>query len=434
MNTGVTVHLGNLLHLTGDPEDEGIAEYFEKGALAVSAEGYVAAAGNAEQVCSGFSEDTVIVDHGDHLIVPGFVDTHIHYPQCGIIAAHGTQLLDWLNRYTFPEEERFEDVGFARRTAAFFLDELLRNGTTTALVFGTVHPQSVDAFFEECRNRKMRMLCGKVMMDRNAPAYLLDTPESSYEDSAALIERWHGSERLLYAVTPRFAPTSSSAQLKFAGRLLEQYPGVRLQTHLAENTTECTWVSELFPHRRDYVDVYEQHGLLGPNSVFAHGIHLNEREWSRLSATASSLSFCPCSNLFIGSGLFNLSSADRHGVKVGLGTDVGGGDSFSLLRTVNEAYKVLQLGGQNLDPMRALYLATLGGAKALGVDGQIGNFETGKEADFVVLDTAATPLLEYRNSRCENVDERLFITLMLGDDRCVAATYVMGRRTVGACG
>ncbi len=420
-------HRGAVLHLTGDPAAGGSLEYFSEGALLVDDAGRVEMVGPANTVLAARGEEVAVVDHGDALIVPGLVDTHVHYPQGDIVAAYGTQLLDWLERYTFPAEGRFHDTATAAAAATFFLDELLRNGTTTALVFGTVHPQSVDAFFAASEARGLRMLCGKVMMDRHAPDTLLDTPESSYADSAALIERWHGRGRLLYAVTPRFAPTSSSRQLAAAGRLLAEHPGVRLQTHLSENRDECAWVARLFPDRLDYVDVYDHHGLLGAGSVFAHALHLDDREWRRLADTGSAVAFCPCSNLFIGSGLFDLAAADRHGVKVGLGTDVGGGDSFSLLRNVNEAYKVLQLRGQNLDPARALYLATLGGAKALGLDDVIGNFAPGKEADFIVLDPCATPAMANRAARCADMAELLFATLMLGDDRAVARTYAMGR-------
>ncbi len=415
-------HVGRVLHLTGDPADGGRAEYLERGALLVDADGRVAG------VAASAPAGAAVTDHGSRLIVPGFIDTHVHYPQCGIVAAYGAQLLDWLERYTFPAEGRFDDPALARATAEFFLDRLLENGTTTALVFGTVHPQSVDAFFEAAEGRNLRMLCGKVMMDRNAPEFLLDTPASSYEDSAALAERWHGRGRLHYAVTPRFAPTSSDAQLALAGKLLEEHQGLRLHTHMSENPAECRWVGELFPGSRDYLDVYERHGLVGPLSVFAHGIHLGHREWQRLAATGGALSFCPCSNLFIGSGLFDLARADRYGVRVGLGTDIGGGDSYSMLRVVNEAYKVQQLRRVNLDPMRALYLATLGGARVLGLDHLVGSFEPGKEADFVVLDPAATPAMAYRAERCDSIEDLLFATLMLGDDRAVAGTWSLGRQ------
>lgn len=422
------VHRGRFLDLTADPAAGGAARYFEEGVMVVDDDGRVAALGPSADACARLHAEVPVIDHGDALIVPGFVDAHVHYPQCGIVAAWGTQLLDWLQRYTFPAEGRFGDPVTARRDANFFLDELLRNGTTTALVFGTVHAASVDAFFEACTERNLRMLCGKVMMDRHAPDYLLDTPESAYEHSAELIERWHGHGRLGYAVTPRFAPTSSDRQLEFAGRLLVEYPGVRLHTHLAENLDECRWVAELFPDSSDYVDVYDRHELLGHHSVFAHALHLGDREWARLGDSGSAVAFCPRSNLFIGSGLFDLARADRHGVRVGLGTDVGGGDSCSLPANINEAYKVLQLRGYNLDPLRALYLATLGGAGVLGLDHEIGNFDTGKEADFVVLDGACTPLISHRLSQCTTLEEELFAMMMLGDDRLIASTWSLGRR------
>jgi guanine deaminase len=427
MSEVTAAHRGRFLHLGADPATGGAMHYLEDGLMRIDTSGRVASLEPAVSALASLAPGIPVIDHAGALIVPGFVDAHVHYPQCGVIAAWGTQLLDWLQRYTFPAEGRFDDARLARRTADFFLDELLRNGTTTALVFGTVHPVSVDAFFTACSERNLRMLCGKVMMDRNAPDYLLDTAESSYEQSAELIERWHGRNRLEYAVTPRFAPTSTSRQLQFAARLLDEYPGVRLHTHLSENHEECRWVAQLFPDSRDYVDVYDRHQLLGQHSVFAHALHLSDREWTRLGTTSSAVAFCPRSNLFIGSGLFDLARADRHGVRVALGSDVGGGDSFSLPANVNEAYKVLQLQGQNLDPLRALYLATLGGARALGLDHAIGNFEVGKEADFVVLDGSCTPLMACRLSNCVTIEEELFAMMMLGDDRLIASTWSLGR-------
>ena len=426
MTSGISVHKGRVLHALCDPAHSDAMRFYEDGVLAVDRQGRVAYAGPASGFATG--SDSEVIDHGDCFILPGFVDTHIHYPQGRVIGAYGAQLLDWLNRYTFPAEARFHDPAHARREARLFLAELLRNGTTTALVFGSVHAESVDSFFEVCNSFQLRMLCGKVMMDRNAPAELLDTPASSYEDSARLIEKWHGLGRLMYAVTPRFAPTSSPQQLDMAGRLLREYPDVRLQTHLSENQREIEWVKELFPKRRDYVDVYQHHGLLGKHSVFAHGIHLSEREWQSLAESESSIAFCPCSNLFIGSGLFNLKQADEYGVKTGMATDVGGGDSFSMFRVLNEAYKVLQLNGQNLHPFRAFYLATLGGARTLGLEHEIGNFEPGKEADFIVVNPAATPLMAARMEVCESLEETLFATLMMADDRSIRHTYILGRR------
>ena len=427
----LSAHRGEILHFVADPADHGEAawRYFADGALVVE-QGRIAACGDAGEVLSrwGGDAEAEVMEHPGCLIIPGMVDAHVHYPQCEVIAAYGAQLLDWLERHTFPAEARFGDRAYADKIAALFLDELLRNGTTTALVFGTVHPQSVEAFFSEAEARNLRMICGKVLMDRNAPEALRDTPQSGYADSRALIKRWHGKERLGYAVTPRFAPTSSEAQLQAAGKLLAENPGVHLHTHIAENLRECEWVAELFPQCRDYLEVYEQHGLLGRRSVFAHGIHLNDREWAQLAASDSNLAFCPTSNLFIGSGLFSLQKADRHRVRVGLGTDIGGGDSFSLLRTANEAYKVQQLQQHNLPPMRALYLATLGGARALDLQHAIGNFEPGKEADFITLDYRATPLIQFRTATCKTLAEKLFVMLMLGDDRAIGGTWIMGER------
>jgi guanine deaminase len=362
----------------------------------------------------------------DALIVPGFVDTHIHFPQIGIMAAHGANLMDWLDTYVFPAEARFGEPGHAVAEARFFLDELLRNGTTTAMVFGSVHRHSVDALFAEALNRNMRLIAGKVLMDRNVPDALRDTPRSGHEDSARLIEDWHGKGRLAYAITPRFAPACSEQQLELAGRLLAENHTVYLQTHLSEDRREIGIVHDLFPNMRDYLAVYERFGLATGRSVFAHGIHLCDDEFARLGAAGSALAFCPTSNLFLGSGLFNHNAAQRHGIRVGLGTDVGAGTSCSLLRTMDEAYKVVRLCGDDLDPFHLFYLATLGGAKALNLDGYIGNFTPGKEADFLILDLAATPLLAHRLAQCRTLAEKIFILSILGDDRLVARTFLAG--------
>lgn len=423
-----------ILHCLADPAVAGDAawEYFADGLLVV-ADGKVVAVGDYTDLMSSKSAsnsiaDCVVVDYRDKLIVPGFIDTHIHYPQTDMIGAYGAQLLDWLETYTFPEEAKFADESHARDVAERFLNELMRNGTTTALVFGTVHPQSVDAFFQAAQQRHLRMIAGKVLMDRNAPENLRDTAEQGYTESKALIQRWHGKDRLLYAVTPRFAPTSSREQLDKAGELLQEFPNVYLHTHLAENEAEIAWVAELFPESENYLDVYEHSGLLGQRSVFAHGVHLCDSSCERLAATNSVVAHCPTSNLFLGSGLFPLRRLQQHGVRVGLGTDVGAGTSFSMLQTMGEAYKVQQLQGESLPALEALYLATLGGAKALSLDHCIGNFKAGKEADFVVLDLAATPLLASRTAQCRTIQETLFVLNTLADDRAVAATYILGEQ------
>ncbi len=419
---------GNILHCLRDPGEGGArdaAEHFEDGLLLV-ADGRVVALGPAAELLPGLPASAELIDHRGRLLVPGFIDTHIHYPQLDVIASYGEQLLEWLEQYTFPQEMRFADEQHAAAVAELFLDELLRNGTTTALVFATVHPQSVDAFFEAARARRLRMLCGKVLMDRNCPAALRDTAASGAADSRALIERWHGVDRLLYAITPRFAPTSTAAQLAAAGRLAAEYPGVYLQTHLAENRAECDWVAELFPDSRSYLDVYYRHGLLRERAVFAHCLHLDDADRRCMAGQGAAMAFCPTSNLFLGSGLFDLAAARDAGLRVGLGSDVGGGDSFSPLRTASEAYKVCQLRGRKLPALRALYLATLGGAEALYLDDRLGNFAIGKEADFVVLDPAATPLLARRTGLTADIEELLFALLMLGDDRAVLETRVLG--------
>ena len=428
MTSPVKAYRAAILHSIADPAVVGVEqsyEYFEDGVLVVD-NGQVAKVGHAVDLLPTL-KGVEITEYRDALITPGFIDTHIHYPQTGMIASYGEQLLDWLNTYTFPTEQQFADKAHAADVAGIFLKELLRNGTTTALVFGTVHKQSVDAFFEAAQALNLRMIAGKVLMDRNAPDYLTDTPESGYADSKELIERWHGKGRLHYAVTPRFAPTSTPEQLTLAGKLLGEYPDLYMHTHLSENRKEIEWVKALFPERKGYLDVYDHYKLIGARSVFAHGVHLCDDECKRLAETGSAVAFCPTSNLFLGSGLFDLNKLEEHGVRVGLGTDVGAGTSFSQLQSLNEAYKVMQLQGKKLDPFKSLYLATLGGANALYLDDKLGNFESGKDADFVVLDYNATPLISYRMQQAKTLDEKLFALTMLGDDRAVKETFAAGQ-------
>jgi guanine deaminase len=426
----VAAFRGSILHFLDDPGDApepaGAFEYFEDGLLVVR-EGRVAAAGPASALRPALAPGTPVADHSGRLILPGFVDAHVHFPQTEIIGSYGTQLLEWLERYAFPAEARFADATHAREAAGFFVDELLANGTTTALVFATVHPVSVDALFEAVQDRGMRLVAGKLLMDRNCPEELRESAGAGYEASARLIARWHGRDRLEYAVTPRFAATSSDEQLRLAARLLDEHGGVRLQTHAAENRAEDRWVRELFPGARSYLDVYDRFGLVRPGAVYAHCIHIDDADRRRLAARDAAVAFCPTSNLFLGSGLFDLGAAQRAGVRVGVGTDVGGGTSFSMLQTLNEAYKVARLGAATLTPWRAFYLATLGGARALGLEGSIGSFRPGREADFVVLDPEATPLLARRMAGAASPAERLFAWMILGDDRAVAEVYLLGR-------
>ncbi len=418
---------GEILHFLSDPATSGAAalQHFNDGIIAIR-DGHIVEIGPADDILAKLSSDIVHDDYRGQLILPGFVDTHTHYPQTDIIASYGEQLLTWLEKYTFPAEARFADPAHAATVANFFCDELLRNGTTTALAFATVHASSVDALFEAALQRRMRLITGKVLMDRNCPDDVRDCAASGEAESRTLIERWHGRERLLYAVTPRFAGTSTPAQMESAGRLFAEHSGLYLQSHVAENRSEVDWIARLYPAARSYLDVYDGFGQLGARSVYAHCIWLDDADRERMAATGSAMSFCPSSNLFLGSGLFDLERAHALGVRVGLGTDVGAGTSFSMLQALNEAYKVLQLKGQRLSPESAFHLATLGGARSLYLDDRIGNFLPGKEADFVVLDPQATPLLARRMASCVHLSERLFVMMMLGDDRMVAATHVMG--------
>ncbi|HVV94281.1 MAG TPA: guanine deaminase [Hyphomicrobiales bacterium] len=418
---------GRLLSFLRQPAgagDAGSYRHRADGALLLR-DGRIAAIGEAADIVA--AHPGVSVDHHpDALVLPGLIDLHIHFPQTQVIASYGTQLLEWLERYTFPAEQRYAERNHAEAGARFFLDELLRNGTTTAAVYGSVHPGAIDAFFAESERRGTLMLAGKTMMDRNAPPALCDTAESAYADSRDLIEKWHGRGRQRYVVTPRFAITSTEAELAAAGALLRAFPDVHLQTHLSENRAEIAAVRGLFPQARDYTDVYDRFGLLGRRSLFGHCIHLSDAEVARLAETGSVAVFCPTSNLFVGSGLFDLPRLRRAGMRIGLGTDVGGGTSYSMLRTAGEAYKVLQLQNMSLSALEAFDLMTRGNAAALGLDNEIGTLETGRAADLVVLDARATPAMAHRMDAAGSLEDELFVLMTLGDDRAVRATYVAG--------
>jgi len=418
----------SILHCLADPgeqADSSAIEYFSDGLLIVE-DGHVVALGGAESMVAGLADDIEVTDYRGKLIVPGFIDCHVHFPQVDIIGSYGEQLMDWLNRYAYPAEEAFTDADHAHVVAGFFADELLRNGTTTALVFPTVHPQSVDAIFGAAEQRRMRMLSGKVLMDQNCPESLRDDPDSAYHESRRLLEKWHGRHRLGYAITPRFAVTSSEAQLRAAGKLAAEFPDVHVHTHLAENHDECAMIARQFPWSRSYLDVYEQLGLVRERSVFAHCLHLDDQDRTLLAERGAAIAFCPTSNLFLGSGLFDLGAARQCDIRTGIATDVGGGTSLSMFRTLSDGYKVLLLQGQKLPAFRALYLATLGAANALYLDDKIGNFVAGKEADFVVIDYAATSITRRRLSYCVDIAERLFALITLADERSIAATYILG--------
>ncbi len=422
---------GPALTFRADPFIEGLeaAMVYESDAIVAMGGGRITHFGPAEKVAPQLPQGLPIRNVGpDKLISAGFLDTHVHFPQVPVIASFGTQLLDWLETYTFPAEGAFSDKDHARAVAKIFLRESLRNGITTSCVYGTVFPQSVDALFEEAERLNMRMAAGKVLMNRNAPAYLLDTVQSAYDDSKALIGRWHGRGRLMYAITPRFAPTSTDEQLAAAGALWKEHPDCYMQTHVSENLDEIAWVRDLFPERKNYTDVYDHAGLCGPRAVFAHGVHLDEDEMCCMHRTGSAISHCPTSNSFIGSGAFNIARAKRadRPLRVGLGTDIGGGTSFSIMTTLGEAYKAGMVHKHRLTAGHAFYLATRGGAQSMYIEDKVGSIAPGMEADLVVLDMKSTPLIDYRMGFAKDIHEALFIQMTLGDDRAVQATYVAG--------
>lgn len=399
--------------------------YHSDGLLLVQA-GKVLACGDYSRLLHLLTDDIPLTHFQNKLLMPGFIDSHIHFPQTEMIASPAPDLLPWLENYTFPTENRFADPVHAAEISEFFLDELLRNGTTTAMVYCTSHKEATNAFFEASHRRNLRMIAGKVLMDRNCPDYLQDTAESGARDSEALIQRWHGTGRQLYALTPRFAPTSTPDQLGRCSELAKTYTDVYIQSHVAESQAEVKWAAELFPHSRSYLDIYDQYGLLRPKAVYGHCIWLDETDRGRMHDTQSVAAHCPTSNLFLGSGLFDVAAAENSQMRYTLATDVGAGTSFSLLRTMDEAYKVARLQQHYLPALQLFYHCTAGAAEALGLAGQIGTLATGAEADFIVLDTHATPLLARRSSTANSLEELLFAVALLGDDRCIYATYAAG--------
>ncbi|NOX41079.1 MAG: guanine deaminase [Alphaproteobacteria bacterium] len=421
--------LGQTLGFASDPFLTPVVEaakHVRRGAVLIE-NGKVAEVGEADILRKAHPEAN-ITDYGDALITAGFVDAHVHYPQTAIIASWGKQLIDWLNMYTFPEEIRFADPAVAAEISESYFDLALANGTTSMCSFCTIHPASVDAFFTEAQARGMRVAGGKTCMDRNAPEALRDTAKSAYDDSRALLEKWHGVARLTYAITPRFSPTSTPAQLEAMGALWSEHPDCLMQTHLSEQIPEIEWVRELFPEARDYLDTYERYGLIGKGALFGHAIHLTDREKDRLLESGSSLVHCPTSNTFIGSGLFDMEGLKSDGQIVGLATDTGGGSSFSMLRTMAAAYEVGQLRGAALHPAQLYWLATQGSAQAMGMGDKIGNLASGMEADLVVLDLASTPAIAQRERRANSFWESLFPTIMMGDDRAIREVWVGGQK------
>jgi len=413
--------------LAGEASPEAFT-YIEDGGLLIR-DGKIVAADDFARLRAGEGSNVEVVDHHPYLIMPGFIDAHIHYPQMQVVGSYAGALMEWLNKYTFVEEQKFSNQGHPERIASALLDELIRHGTTTAAAYCSVHKASVQAFFTETHRRNMRMIGGKVMMDRNAPPGLLDTPQSGYDDSKALIGEWHGKGRQLYAITPRFAPTSSPEQLEMSGALVREYPELHVQTHLCENTAEIAFVAELFPWSRDYTHVYEHYDLLGPKTLLGHCIHLTDAEIGSIANSGSVAVFCPTSNLFIGSGLFDLARlrASDPPVRNAIATDIGGGTSYSMLRTLDEGYKILNIQGQRYHPLRSFYQVTLGNARALSLEDVIGSFAPGAEADCVVLDARATPAMRIRMETVETLVEELFLMQTMGDDRTIAEVYVAGR-------
>ncbi|RAS11424.1 guanine deaminase [Microvirgula sp. AG722] len=423
---------GAMLTFRDDPFTHALSDcaVYEPDAVIVMANGLIDAVGPAADILPTLSADVPVTVWRDCVLLPGFIDSHVHYPQTEMIGAHGEQLIDWLNNYTFVAEQGFSDKTHAAEIAEVFLREQHRNGVTASTVFCTVHPQSVDALFEAAARVNMRIMAGKVCMDRHAPAALLDTPQRAYDESKALIGKWHGRGRAEYVITPRFAPTSTPEQLDALGSLAQDFPTTLIQSHLAENIDELAWVRALFPSCTHYTDVYQRYGLLRPRALYGHGIHLSEAELDILSATGSAIVHCPTSNFFLGSGCFDLRRARdaRRPVAVGLGTDLGAGTSFSILQTLNEAYKTAQFHGFPLSAAQAIYLATRGNARALGLDDRIGAIEAGMEADIAVLDLMSTPLIAYRMKYARDWQDALFIQMTLGDDRAIAATYIAGQQ------
>ena len=423
-----TAFRAQLLTFNGDPAQSSNAAVFNDDGLLIVEDGHVVAAGAYAALSSQLAPGTQVQDMRDKLIVPGFIDTHIHYPQTDMIASPAPGLLPWLDTYTFPTERRFADPAYAQDTASFFVEELLACGTTTALVYCTVHKESADALFTESEARNLRMVAGKVLMDRNCPEFLRDTAQSGYDDSAELIGRWHNRGRQMYALTPRFAPTSTEAQLEACGVLAREHADIFIQSHVAENTDEVKWVADLFPGHRSYLDIYDHYGLLRRRAVYGHCIHLDAEDRKRMAQTGTVASHCPTSNLFLGSGLFDFDKAAEAGMPVALATDVGGGTSFSMLQTMNEAHKVARLTGHHLTATRMFWLATAGAAEALDLADKVGTLAPKSEADFIVLDPQATPLLARRTGRTESLEELLFAFALLGDDRAIFETYAAGKR------
>lgn len=424
------IYRANIAHfpkVSTSPKDDLI--YQKDGGLVVKGDKIIAL-GEYAAIKAAYP-DAVTIDYSGKLIVPGLIDGHVHFPQTEMIASYGEQLLTWLEQYTFPTECKFSSFDYCQKMADIFLSQLVANGTTTALAFATVHSHSVDALFTAASKRNMAMVTGKVCMDRHCPNELSDSAESAVSDSEALIKRWHGQGRNLYAITPRFAPTSTDSQLNALGELAADYPDVFIQTHLSENLEEIEWVKQLFPARKSYLDVYAHFGLLRKRAVFGHCVHMTDDDWQSLADAGATAAFCPSSNLFLGSGFFDKANADKFNVNIALASDVGAGTSFNLLRTYGEAYKISQINGAPIDALNGLYMMTQGAAAALDLEADIGNLNPNSFADFVVLDPHFNDLSTLRidaNAECADI---LFALSILGDERCIKQTYIAGVAQLG---
>ncbi|MDE2445294.1 MAG: guanine deaminase [Alphaproteobacteria bacterium] len=415
--------LGQIVAFGAGPEE---ITHFARGALAFDDKGKIAWRGDAAHIPAAFTQ-APRDDHGSSLLLAGFIDAHIHFPQYRMLAAAATDLLDWLSRYTFPEEARYSDTIYATHAAEIFLSRLHANGTTSALAFCSSHKTCAEALFAAAQKRNMALITGKTLMDRNAIPAVQDEVEQGALDTLDLHARFHGKARLRHAVTPRFAITSTEAQLRMAGEVLQLCSGALMQTHLSESAGEIAWIKQLFPNDQDYTAVYERFGLVTDRSLFAHGIHLSDREISALREAGATVVHCPTSNNFLGSGLMKI----RRPIAHGLGTDVGGGTSYSMLQTLGETYKVQMLNGTKMKAAELFYLATRGNAERLKIDADTGCLDVGKFADVVVLDPEATPVLAARHALSRSVEDILFALALLGDDRAVKATYVTGQKVHG---
>lgn len=427
VNQAFILYRASILHFSQTTQDMiNGTQFFEDGALVVE-EDTIVALGHYADIIHKYP-NAAQLDYRHRLIVPGLIDSHLHYPQTEMIARYGDQLLNWLENYTFPTEHKFESYSYCQHIAKHFVQQLINNGTTTAFAYSTVHKHASDALFAEASKFNMAMVTGKVCMDRHCPESLQDTPETAQRDSHALIEKWHGNGRNLYALTPRFAPTSSPKQLSMLGELAQQYPDVFIQTHLSENKNEIEWVKRLFPNQKSYLDVYQHFNMVGPKSLFGHCLHLESEDWQQLAHAKATAVFCPTSNLFLGSGLFELEQAKTNGVSVALATDVGGGTSFSMLSTFAEAYKIGQLQHSRLSALEGLYMMTQGPAQAYGLSHKIGNLNPGTYADFIVLNPHFNALAQLRCSDVESGEDVLFALSFIGDERAIEKTYIAGKQ------